>query len=78
MRGRGWGGWGGRGASLPPSITGETRLRDTLLRCGGFVVLAVPYWEWAALRGEGGTHDAYLRARLTGALQLAGPAAARE
>jgi len=53
-------GGGGGGAPLP---TGETRLRDALLRGGGFVVLAVPYHEWDALRGEG-ERDDYLRARV--------------
>ena len=54
--------------ALPPGAcnplpTGETRLRDALLRGGGFVVVAVPYHEWDALRGVG-ERDDYLRSRL--------------
>ena len=61
------GGDRGSGGGAPPVANGETRLRDALLRGGGFVVLAVPFFEWDPLRG-GDERDAYLRARLAAAL----------
>ena len=53
-------------ARRAPEPGGATRLRDRLLREGGFAVAAIPYFEWDALRDDA-ARDAYVKARVEGA-----------
>jgi len=50
-------------ARRAPEPGGATRLRDRLLRASGLGVVAVPYFEWDALRDDA-ARDAYVAARL--------------
>jgi hypothetical protein len=57
-----------RAAGGVATANGETRLRDTILCGAGFVMLAVPHYEWDAWSGDEGEQDADLRVRLADAL----------
>ena len=50
--------------------TGATTLKRRQLRAAGWPLLAVPYWEWAALDGAG--RREYLRQGLAEAMAGAG------
>jgi hypothetical protein len=53
------------------SPTGATALKRRQLRAAGWPLLAVPYWEWAAL--DGARRLEYLRRGLAEAIAVAGP-----
>jgi hypothetical protein len=52
--------------SRTPVLNGATLFRDRLLREGGFGVVAVPFFEWAALVGDA-ERDDYLSGRVAAA-----------
>lgn len=57
-------------ANDPHHMLGKVQLMQTLLLAGGVdAVVGVPHWEWAALEGEPGREEAYLRDALKQHLQ---------
>ena len=49
-------------------MTGSTLLKNRQLRCLGYRIVKIPYFEWYAARGK---HEEYLREKLTTATRYA-------
>ena len=49
-------------------MTGGTLLKNRQLRCLGYRIVKIPYFEWYAARGK---HEEYLREKLTTATRYA-------